>query len=301
MFPPKTTKLSELSGHNGAIYCLGAGRKTFTLFSGGADGFIAEWNLQTFEPEKFSVKLDSAVFSMCTIPGTTLLVVGLFNGHLHVIDWQNRQEIKHLVMNTRGVFTLCYDNNTGLLYSGGGDGVMNVWDITSWELMLSLPLSEKKIRHISVQDKNVFVCCGDGVLRVLENSFFNEIFSLQAHQGGVYQALPEEHLLYTAGKDAHIRVWDAKTRQLLESIPAHNYGIYSLVKWQPGLLASASRDKTIKLWDPYNFDHPLRIDYKTFKGHQRSVNALHVCEWNNSLISAGDDGKIMVWSNENNV
>jgi WD40 repeat protein len=295
--PLKTTKLSELSGHTGPVYCLHRGRTAQTVFSGGADGFVAEWNLATFEPEKFSVKLDAPVFSLCLIPGTTLLVVGLFNGHIHVIDWQARQEIKHLALDTKGVFTLCYDPGSQLLYAGGGDGVMYVWNITSWELMLSLPLSEKKIRHISVSGPDILVCSGDGLLRVLEPVFFNEKFSLMAHQDGIYHALADGDLLFTVGKDAYIRVWDRKTFQQQEAIAAHNYAIYSLVKCRE-LLATGSRDKTIKIWGPAGFGHPLRIDNKNFKGHQRSVNSLYFCEWNNSLISAGDDGKIMAWDLE---
>lgn len=297
MFPPKTTFLSYLSGHSGAIYCLAAGRFRHTVFSGGADGFVAEWDLKTMQAAKFSVKLDSPVFAILLVPQTPWLVVGLFNGHIHVIDVNARKEIKHLSMKSKGVFTFCYDAQQQLLYSGGGDGIMNVWNINTWELVLSLPLTTQKIRNIKLSDDRLFVCCGDGNLKILENRFYNEIFSIQAHVGGVYNVLPQEHILYTVGKDAHLKIWDPKTGGLLESIPAHNFGIYGLLSWN-NLLVTGSRDKTIKLWNPDDFQHPLRLDYKGSGGHQRSVNALHVCEWNNSLISCGDDGKIIVWKQE---
>lgn len=296
-----TTKLSQLSGHSGPVYCLQQGRFEHTVFSGGADGFVAEWDMEQFAPSKFSVKLDAPVFSICKIPATTQLVIGLFNGHIHVIDWESKQEIKHMAMKTKGVFSLCFDPSIGLLYSGGGDGVLNVWNPQTWELVLSLPLTEKKIRHIAVEKGHIYVSCGDGILRVLENVFFNETFSFEAHADGIYCSLPSENILYTAGKDAHIKIWDPKTMALLESIPAHNYAIYSLVAWEPGLLATASRDKTIKLWNPNDWAHPIRIDHHSYRAHQRSVNALYVCEWNKSLISAGDDGKLMVWAHPNNV
>jgi WD40 repeat protein len=38
-----------------------------------------------------------------------------------------------------------------------------------------------------------------------------------------------------------------------------------------------------------------RIDYTALQGHQLSVNTLMWSNYNNWLVSAGDDKKIMVW------
>jgi WD40 repeat protein len=55
------------------------------------------------------------------------------------------------------------------------------------------------------------------------------------------------------------------------------------------LIATASRDKQIYLWDVRSGKRLL-----TLAGHQRSVNAL---QWVDEgvLASAGDDGVIKVW------
>jgi len=84
--------------------------------------------------------------------------------------------------------------------------------------------------------------------------------------------------------------------QLLHSIPAHNYAIYSIV-FSPdkNRFATASRDKTIKIWNTDDFSLIHRIDFEKNDGHKNSVNKLI---WNNltgQLISASDDRSIMVW------
>ena len=59
--------------------------------------------------------------------------------------------------------------------------------------------------------------------------------------------------------------------------------------------ATGSRDKTIKIWNADNFELLLRIDNAKNKGHTQSVNKLLWSDFNNYLVSTGDDKAIMVW------
>lgn len=290
-------KIKEFTGHTGAVYCLAQGRTPKTVFSGAADGFIAEWDLDSLEPSKFSVKLDSPVFSLCHITDLNLLVAGLFNGHIHIIDLLNKKEIKHFKIPSKGIYSTYYDKIRNQLYTGSGDGVLNVWDVATFEHILSLPICEGKIREIvrGGNDREIYVCCGDGKLRILETEFFNELNSFVTNEGGVNTILVKYDIILTGGKDARIKIINKDSYAELKNIPAHNYGIYKLVQWGRRYFASCSRDKTIKIWNFNNLDVPLRLDFKSFKGHTHSVNDLYICEANNYLISCGDDGKILVW------
>lgn len=290
-------KIKEFTGHAGAVYCLERGRKASSFFSGAADGFIAEWDLELLEPSKFSVKLDSPVFSLCHIVDSNLLIAGLFNGHIHVIDLINKQEVKHFKIPSKGIYTIHFDKYKNRIYSGGADGVLNVWDVSNLQHMLSLPLGEGKIRQITMgaNPNEIFVCCGDGKLHVLETEFFNEVNSFITHPDGLNTVLIHANKVYTGGKDARIKVYSENSYEELTNIPAHNYGIYKLREWGNSHFVSCSRDKTIKVWKYDNLTEPLRLDFKSFKGHTHSVNDLFISEWNNYLISCSDDKKIIVW------
>jgi len=82
---------------------------------------------------------------------------------------------------------------------------------------------------------------------------------------------------------------------LVKSIPAHNWAIYDIV-FNPDatLFATASRDKTIKIWDAITYQLLKRITKENLNAHTYSVNKLLWSTYNNYLVSAGDDRTIVV-------
>jgi len=140
---------------------------------------------------------------------------------------------------------------------------------------------------------------------------FNELHTLPAHQvaaapgvdasatGATALALhPQKPVLVSGGKDGHLRTWrtDQGFGALLE-LPAHKASIYRIAFSPDGnLMATASRDKTAKLWDASTLAPVGRLD-RSAGGHTHSVNALLWC--GATLITAGDDRRILAWSQEN--
>ena len=81
----------------------------------------------------------------------------------------------------------------------------------------------------------------------------------------------------------------------LKSLDAHWYTIHS-VKFSPSktILASASMDKTIRLWSGKDFKLLKVIDTTKFEAHKSSVNGL-IWLNDNLLISCSDDASIKCW------
>lgn len=107
---------------------------------------------------------------------------------------------------------------------------------------------------------------------------------------------PDAKTLVSGGRDAHLNFWNVSDYTLIKSVPAHNFAIYDIV-FSPdkSLFATASRDKTIKIWDAKTSDFLLRINIENSNGHTYSVNKLLWTSFNNYLISAGDDRKIRIF------
>ncbi len=94
-----------------------------------------------------------------------------------------------------------------------------------------------------------------------------------------------------AGRDGKIYL-KRRDNSLLKTLPGHKYPI-TAVHFSPDgkLLASASNDKTIKLWNIENY----RL-INTFKGHQKSVESISFNPNGKLLISGSADKTVKLWN-----
>jgi WD40 repeat protein len=305
-------KIATLTGHSGSVYALDVGVSEYTFFSGSSDKFVVLWNLKTLQPEKFAASFPSPVYSVCHIPEKKLLLVGTSAGSIHVLDLATKEEIKILQHHTAAVFDIKYSLQTNCFYTAGSDGNFAVCSLDKLALIKIKKLCDAKVRSIDINyyTSEIAVASGDCNIHVfdlitLENK---NIFSAHQFSANKVRYSPDGKFLLTGGKDAHLNKWKmedveqseipqgGRKWELETSIPAHNFAIYDIV-FSPdsSLLATASRDKTIKIWDAKTLELLVRINKENFEGHLNSVNKLLWSTYNNYLISTGDDRAIMVW------
>src|SRR5438067_1451539 len=99
-------KISELTGHNGAVYALEQSEISNCIYSGSSDKIIAKWNLDTLSPEKFAAQLPSIVYSLCYVAEKNILLGGTSEGKIHVIDLKTKREVKILQNHNQAVYAL---------------------------------------------------------------------------------------------------------------------------------------------------------------------------------------------------
>ncbi|MEY3397918.1 MAG: hypothetical protein RL220_512 [Bacteroidota bacterium] len=281
-------------GHTGPVYSLCEGRTPGTVFSAGSDGFVVEWDLLKGQTGCV-VRLGEPVYSVMYDASSGRLFAGAASGRIHIIDVGNLREERCIELHRQGVFDIRLSADRTRLITAGGDGKIFVWDDPDMTLNHAIKPDGNKCRQVIFKDeKTLLVCTSLGNIHEISLDPVRINHCWQAHQGGVYSLLWYSHrsLLFSGGKDAHIRVWKEQTEVL--SIPAHNYAVYALEVSPDGQwIASASRDKTVKLWDSSTMQFIFRGDM-ALGGHNRSVNDLI---WVGEMIaSCGDDGKIVSWS-----
>jgi WD40 repeat protein len=142
--------VAHLSGHSGAIYGLTQGNSVNTVFTGAVDGMIAEWNLESFTPENFSVKIGKPIYSLTHIFELGLLIAGLSDGSFHVIDLNAKKEIHHIIFHKGPIFSIEYSIINNHFCISSGDGSISIWNLSDFKLKLHLPFCTEKIRMMSI-------------------------------------------------------------------------------------------------------------------------------------------------------
>src|SRR5690606_6981595 len=95
--------------------------------------------------------------------------------------------------------------------------------------------------------------------------------------------IPSQNILASGGREARLKLY--KDFELRKDIPAHLLHIHHMSLSPNGeYLATASMDKTIKVWDVATFTLLKVIDFERLAAHTSSVNKILWID-KNTLIS----------------
>jgi WD40 repeat protein len=244
--------ITTLTGHRGCVYAIDKGISDHTVFTGGSDMFIALWNLETLQTEKFAASLPAPIYAICHIPEKKLLLAGTKTGSIHILALEKREEIKILQHHTAPIFDIKNSLKTNYFYTAGGDGNFAVSSLCTLSLIKIKKLSNQKVPSIDYNYTNseITVTLGDCNIIVFDLHTLDHKKDFIAHQlsANVVRYSPDSTFLLSGGRDAHLNIWQVAIYELVESIPANNWAIYDIL-FNPDatLFATTSRDKTIKI------------------------------------------------------
>jgi WD repeat-containing protein 61 len=294
----------RFTGHQGSIYALAQSKDSTAFYTGAGDKIVAQWDLNQLGDGNLIAKATDSIYCLLLLPAQNRLLIGQGSGGVHVVHLEANKEERLLKLHDQAVFCIAQSDKHGLLFTLGGDGIVCVLNDLTFEVIRRIRLSEKKLRSmiINKEEDRAFIGCGDGSIVEFSIPSFEIAHRFQAH--GVdfsVNALcfsPDESKVLSGSRDAHLNIFQADNYELISSIPAHNYAIYDIAFDPTGnYFATASRDKTVKIWDANTWSVLERLEGNDGKGHINSVNKLL---WLNdgTLLSAGDDRAVQSWQAE---
>lgn len=296
----KICKKAQLTGHKASIFALTQDQQSESFLSGGGDGWIVRWNINTPELGKLIATVEAQIFHLHYIPALEMIVAGNMNGGLHWIDINTPAKSINISHHKKGVFGILSAEEK--VYTIGGGGVLTSWDALQKCSRESLKLSNQSLRCIdySTIRNEIAIGSSDNSIYLIDATSFKVKYHLeQAHENSVFSVRysPSQQYLFSGGRDAHLKVWALdKYPNLVADIPAHWYTINSIVFHpEKKRLATASRDKTIKIWNAETLELLKVLEMQRDGGHLNSVNCLFWHPHQQTLISASDDRSIILW------
>ena len=275
--------LHTLEGHQGAIYDLVL-TEDGDLVSAGGDGLLVRWPKtdRGWSTEGTAVaKAAAPLFAACT--AATGLLAGTGDGGVVAVTADNEWQIKPAHPGGTYVVT------PGA--TGGADGLWRTWP--EGEVVAQV---KGRIRCSLSVDQGTYLGTSEGTIHHLPSGA-----TMAAHDGAVRALMlwPGKEALASVGGDGRLRIWKSEPDGALSavlSVDAHKGAVYRMAispdrRW----VATCSRDKSIAVWNSDTLALEARIARPQWKAHSRSINAM-VWSDNGTLATAGDGGRILIWS-----
>lgn len=295
----QAAKKHLFTGHRDCVYTLQSGGEPHLFFSGGGDGFIARWNLETGGDGELIGQLPHSVYALHYLPEKKLLVAGQNYSGIHLIDDHNKKEVASLQLTTAAIFDIQSFQND--LIAGTGDGALTIIDLDRWAIKKKIAVTEKSVRTVAVNPAlgEMAVGFSDHCIRIFDLDQYQVKKEIKAHANSVFTLSysPDNHLLFSGSRDARIKTWDVQAGySLSQEVVAHTYAINHIVFSPSGKnFATGSLDKTIKIWEADNLKLLKVLDKSRHGGHSASVNKMLWTAYNQQLVSASDDRTISAW------
>ncbi len=317
-------KQIQLTGHKNSVYAL-----TYPItnvgdippqyfYSGAGDGWVVRWDLAQPDLGKLVAKVETQIFSLLFLEKQNHIVAGNMNGGMHFINLDAPNDTRNVQHHRLGVFGIqLFDNQ---LFSIGGGGLLTRWSLETFRTIESIQLSTKSLRSFdfSKERNEIAIGSSDGNIyfvdatsldlkKVMENAHKPSVFAVKYIENGRF--------LLSGGRDAQLKLWALdefseentfvkKTFLPHETVSAHWFTLNTITlnPTNPRIFATASRDKTIKIWQiqahkPQGEKIQLLKVLDTIRDgcHTHSVNSLLWTPFENKLLSASDDRSIIVW------
>ncbi|KAG2570919.1 WD40 repeat-containing protein HOS15-like isoform X2 [Panicum virgatum] len=315
-----STDVTVLEGHSSEVFACAWSPTGSLLASGSGDSTARIWtipdgpcgsNMQSSPPgvhvlKHFKGRTNEKSKDVTTLDWNgegTLLATGSYDGQARI--WSRDGELKQTLFKHKGpIFSLKWNKKGDYLLSGSVDKTAIVWDTKTWECKQQFEFHSAPTLDVDWRNNNSFATCStDSMIYVCKIGEQRPVKSFIGHQSEVNAIKwdPTGSFLASCSDDVTAKIWSMKQDKCVFDFKEHTKEIYT-IRWSPTgpgtnnpnqqlLLASASFDSTIKLWEV----EQGRLLY-SLSGHRQPVYSVAFSPDGEYLASGSLDQCLHIWS-----
>ncbi|XP_027344964.1 WD40 repeat-containing protein HOS15-like isoform X2 [Abrus precatorius] len=233
----------------------------------------------------------------------TLLATGSYDGQARI--WTTSGELRSTLSKHKGpIFSLKWNKKGDYLLTGSCDQTAIVWDVKAEEWKQQFEFHSGPTLDVDWRNNVSFATSStDNMIYVCKIGETRPIKTFAGHKGEVNCVKwdPTGSLLASCSDDITAKIWSMKQDNYLHDLREHSKEIYT-IRWSPTgpgtnnpnhklVLASASFDSTVKLWDVELGKLIYSLD-----GHRHPVYSVAFSPNGEYLASGSLDRSMHIWS-----
>ncbi|XVF61273.1 hypothetical protein PTKIN_Ptkin08bG0117100 [Pterospermum kingtungense] len=233
----------------------------------------------------------------------TLLATGSYDGQARI--WTTNGELRTTLSKHKGpIFSLKWNKKGDYLLTGSFDKTAIVWDVKAEEWKQQFEFHTGPTLDVDWRNNVSFATSStDHMIYVCKIGEIRPIKTFAGHQGEVNCVKwdPTGSLLASCSDDITAKIWCMKQDKYVHDLREHSKEIYA-IRWSPTgpgtnnpnkqlILASASFDSTVKLWDV-----ELGKLLYSLNGHRDPVYSVAFSPNGEYLASGSLDKSMHIWS-----
>jgi WD40 repeat protein/serine/threonine protein kinase len=283
-------EIQSFRGHLGRVFSLSWSPDSTQVASAGSDGTIKVWEVTQQQQNRTVVQRPGQTYSIDWHPDGRHLVQGNTEGSVWIWDIANLVDPVHLQATTSWIYRVAWNPSGTRVAAGSMDGVVRIWDWPSGKEVVGLQAESAEVRGLAWAPDGARIASSCGGLQIWDAQTGALLASNSSVIGGGLAWSPDGQQL-AAGRWRLLSVVDATTGKEQVRFAAHRETIRHLA-WSPDgkLLASASDDNTVKIWDP-----SAAKEIRTLVGYGTKV---YCVDWNpdgTRLATADWAGRVNIW------
>ncbi|XP_054743535.1 F-box-like/WD repeat-containing protein ebi [Anastrepha obliqua] len=312
------SKATVLRGHESEVFICAWNPSRDLLASGSGDSTARIWDMSdaTTSPNQLvlrhciqkggaEVPSNKDVTSLDWNCDGTLLATGSYDGYARI--WKTDGRLASTLGQHKGpIFALKWNKRGNFILSAGVDKTTIIWDASTGQCTQQFSFHNAPALDVDWQTNVSFASCStDQRIHVCRLGSDVPIKTFKGHTNEVnaIKWCPQGHLLASCSDDMTLKIWSMKHDKCCHDLQAHSKEIYT-IKWSPTgpgtqnpntnlILASASFDSTVRLWD---VDRGSCIH--TLTKHTEPVYSVAFSPDGKYLASGSFDKCVHIWSTQ---